>query len=172
MAEQMDMLPNQLVRLVQLGHIDKAMRSAAVWQCVSCMTCTTRCPKLVDCAGILDVLRQFSVEWDVISPEHRRTAIFQQAFLDNIRRHGRVAELNLVGEFKTRGFLHDLNIPHLFKDALLAPQLFRRGKLRFMPGKVRDCGVVERIFQRCQTPPSENSPTENGSTENSPEKHT
>lgn len=152
MAEQMDLLPNQLLRLVQLGNIDKAMRSAAAWQCVSCMTCTTRCPKSVDCAGVLDALRQLSVEWNVASPEHRRTVVFQQAFLDNIRRNGRLAELDLVRQFKTRNFLHDLNIPHLFKDALLAPQLLRRGKLHLMPGKVRDRGVVGRIFDRCQQP--------------------
>jgi heterodisulfide reductase subunit C len=150
MAEHMDLMPNQLVRLVQLGNVDKAMRSSAVWQCVSCMTCTTRCPKSVDCAGILDALRQLSVEWDVASPEYRRTVIFQQAFLDNIRRNGRLAELDLVRQFKTRGFLHDLSIPHLFKDALLAPQMLSRGKLHFMPGKVRDRGIVGRIFDRCQ----------------------
>jgi len=151
MAESMDLLPTQLVRLVQLGTVGKAMRSAAVWQCVSCMTCTTRCPKSVDCAGIFDALRQLSVECNVASPEHRRTVIFQQAFLDNIRRNGRLAELDLVRQFKTRSFFHDLNIPHLFKDALLAPQLLRRGKFHFLPGKVRDRGIVGRIFERCES---------------------
>ena len=61
-AEQMDLLPHQLMRLVQIGRIDRALRSEAIWKCVSCMTCSTRCPKSVDCAGVIDTLRQSAVE--------------------------------------------------------------------------------------------------------------
>lgn len=148
-AERMDLLPNQLLRLVQLGRLEKAMRADAIWQCVSCTTCSTRCPKSVDCAAVLDALRQMSVECGVASPEQRRTILFQQAFLDNIRRNGRLAEVELIGQFKTKAFLGDLNIPMLMKDAMLAPQLLRRGKFHLMGEKVKDRGIVDRIFQRC-----------------------
>jgi hypothetical protein len=36
------------------------------------------------------------------------------------------------------------------KDSLLAPQMLKRGKLHFRSRGVRDLGVVERIFQRCE----------------------
>ena len=62
MAETMDVLPNRLIRLVQLGQAEKAMRAGAIWKCVSCMTCTARCPKSVDCAGVMDALRQIAFE--------------------------------------------------------------------------------------------------------------
>jgi heterodisulfide reductase subunit C len=150
MAHAMDLLPNQLVRWVQLGRIDKAMRAHAVWQCVSCMTCSTRCPKSVNCAGVLDALRQLSVQYDAAAPGQRRTIVFQRAFLDNIRRNGRLRELELIGAFKTKAFLGDLNIPLLMKDALLAPRMMRRGRLRLFGQRVKDRGVVERIFERCQ----------------------
>lgn len=149
-AGQMDLLPNQLLRLVQLGRIEKALRSQAIWQCVSCMACTTRCPKSVDCAALMDTLRQLSIQQGLAAPAQRRTILFQQAFLENIRRNGRLAELELVGAFKTQAFFGDLSVPMLFKDALLAPQLMRRGKLHLLPGKVKDRQVVERIFARCQ----------------------
>jgi heterodisulfide reductase subunit C len=148
-AHAMDVLPNQLVRWVQLGRIDKAMRAAAVWQCVSCMTCSTRCPKSVNCAGVLDALRQLSVEHDAAAPGQRRTIVFQQAFLDNIRRNGRLREMELVGIFKTKAFFGDLNIPLLMKDALLAPQMMKRGKFHLFGERVRDRGLVQRIFERC-----------------------
>jgi heterodisulfide reductase subunit C len=151
MAEQMDVLPNRLIRMVQLGRVDRAMKSDAIWQCVSCLTCTTRCPKSVDCAGIIDALRQLSSQSGVASPALRRTMIFQKAFLDNIRRNGRLAELELVAEFKTKGFLNDLDIPLLMKDAMLAPKMLTRGKLHLVPTKVKDRQVVQRIFERCMT---------------------
>ena len=149
MAETMDLLPNQIVRLVQLGCVERALRSEAIWQCVSCMTCSTRCPKSVDCAGVLDALRQVSAERGEAAPARRRTVLFQKAFLENIRRNGRLTELALVRKFKTRAFLDDLNVPMLLKDAMLAPKMLRRGKLHVFPGRAKDRGVVRRIFEKC-----------------------
>ena len=150
MAERFDLMPNQLLRLVQLDRIEPAVRSEAIWLCVSCMICTTRCPKSVDCAGVFDALRQISAAEGQIAPSQRRTVAFQEAFLNNIRRNGRLAELELVGEFKTRSFLNDLNLPLLLKDTLLAPKMLRRGKLHLASRRVKDRGVVQRIFERCQ----------------------
>ena len=148
-AERMDRMPNQIVRLVQLGDIEGALASAAMWECVSCQTCTTRCPKSVDCAGVMDMLRARSAERP--SPEQARhhTILFQHAFLKNIRRHGRLNELELVGTFKAAVFAKDLAVPFLFKDALLAPRMAKRGKLKLIGGSVRDREVVGRIFDRC-----------------------
>jgi heterodisulfide reductase subunit C len=151
----MDMLPNQIVRLVQMGRVDKAMRKEAIWLCVSCQTCATRCPKSVNCTGVMDALRQLSVENNVDMPPARRTVVFQRAFLNNIRRNGRLNELELVIAFKTMGFLKDVSIPFLFKDALLAPKMMRRGKFHLVGEKVRDRAVVERIFARCLAERSE-----------------
>ncbi|MEN6627790.1 MAG: 4Fe-4S dicluster domain-containing protein [Candidatus Sumerlaeia bacterium] len=158
-AERMDRPPNQLMRLVQLGLQERAMESEAIWLCVACQTCSARCPKSVDCAGVMDALRELSASAktsadqsarkSVPAPAQRRTVIFQKAFLQNIRRNGRINELELVGEFKIRGFLGDLSVPLLMKDALLAPRLAQHGKLHLVGERVRDRGVVGRIFQRC-----------------------
>ena len=148
-AARMDVLPNKLLRLVQMGRVEKAIRASALWECVSCMTCTTRCPKSVDCAGVLDALRQLSVEHGAVPPAQQRTILFQQAFLENIRRNGRLAELELIGAFKTKAFFADLSIPLLLKDAMLAPGLMRRHKLHLRARKVKDRQLVERIFARC-----------------------
>jgi heterodisulfide reductase subunit C len=148
-AEGMDIMPNQLLRLVQIGRIERALRSEAIWKCVSCLTCSTRCPKSVDCAGLIDALRQTAVQRDLVSDKRMRTFLFQREFLNNIRRNGRLSELELIGLFKTRAFLRDWNIPELLKDASLAPKLAMRGKLRLGRQRVQDRAVVERIFKRC-----------------------
>jgi heterodisulfide reductase subunit C2 len=148
-VQRMDIQPNRLLRLLQLERMDKPLAAGAIWECVSCMTCTTRCPKDVDCAGVMDALRQISVERGLASPAQRRTILFQQAFLDNIRRNGRLVELELVRKFKVRGFLNDWNVPMLFRDSLLGPQLLRRGRLQVRPRRVKDRKLVSRIFARC-----------------------
>jgi heterodisulfide reductase subunit C len=148
-ASRMDRTPNQVVRLLQLGRMEKAISSGAFWECVSCQTCTTRCPKSVDCAGAMDFLRQLSVERAASAPSAHRTVLFQKTFLRNIRRNGRLDELELVRTFKTATFLKDLDIPFLFKDASLAPRMMRRGKLKLRAEQARDRGVLDRIFERC-----------------------
>ncbi len=153
MAEAMDLLPNRLLRLVQLGRIDKAAAAEAPWLCVSCQTCTTRCPQSVDCAAVLDALRQIAVGRGLVPRRQQRTLLFQQAFLESIRRYGRVHEVELIGRFKTRALLGDLNVPLFFKDALLAPRLYRRGKLHLTGETVRDRDLVARIFARCRAEP-------------------
>ncbi len=151
MAEHMDLLPNQLVRLVQMGRFDRAMRAEAIWKCVSCVTCSTRCPKSVDCAAVLDLLRQAAFEQGKVPPSRRRTLLFQQAFLDNIRRNGRVCELELIGVFKTKAFAKDWDLLKLMEDAPLAPKLMRRRKFHFRGERVKDRGLVKRIFDRCNS---------------------
>ena len=149
MAHHMDVMPNQIVRLVQLGQVERVLKADAIWQCLSCQTCTSRCPKSFDCAGLMDALRQLSVREEVASTGGLRTRLFLKAFLQNIRRHGRLNELELIGMFKTSALLSDLDIAFLFKDALLAPALMKRKKFHFIGESVRDRGIVNRIFERC-----------------------
>jgi len=148
-ATHMDVAPNQVVRLAQLGEWETALRSQAIWECVGCQTCSTRCPKEVDCAGVMDALREASLVRGMTAPERFPVVAFQKIFLENIRRNGRLNELELVGQFKMEVVLHTGRIPFLFKDAGLAPQLGKRKKLHLIPGKARDRGVINRIFERC-----------------------
>ena len=57
-VSQMDILPNQIIRLAQLGQKEELFRSKAIWVCASCMTCNTRCPKGINIAEILEAVRQ------------------------------------------------------------------------------------------------------------------
>lgn len=152
-AERMDLMPNQILRMVQIGRLDRAIASEAIWQCVSCQTCTSRCPKSVDCAGVMDALRQLSIERSAAPPAQHRTLLFQKAFLRNIRRNGRLNELELVGAFKTSTFVEELTISFLFKDAMLAPRLKAKGKLHLNASRVCDRDLVGRIFDRCLPKP-------------------
>lgn len=58
MADHMDILPNQIVRMAQLGMREQLAASNSVWTCVSCMTCNTRCPKNVRIAEVIEAVRE------------------------------------------------------------------------------------------------------------------
>ena len=56
-ASIMDDPPHQIVRFLQLGDADKALKSSTPWACVGCLTCASFCPKGVDLARIMEALR-------------------------------------------------------------------------------------------------------------------
>ena len=53
----MDLLPSQIIRLVQLGLQDEIVNSKTIWLCASCLTCAVRCPRGVDLAKVFEALR-------------------------------------------------------------------------------------------------------------------
>jgi len=53
----MDMLPNQVIRLIQLND-PQVLNSNAMWVCASCLACEVRCPKGVDLAKLMEAMRQ------------------------------------------------------------------------------------------------------------------
>lgn len=53
----MDILPNQIIRVIQLGAHEEALDSKTIWLCSSCLQCMAKCPKGVDLAKIMDSLR-------------------------------------------------------------------------------------------------------------------
>ena len=61
MAFSMDILPHQVIRLIQLGQTAAVIRSNSFWHCAACLTCTSRCPKGVDLASVMEALRTLVV---------------------------------------------------------------------------------------------------------------
>jgi len=124
-AADMELPPNQVMRLLQLGLLDDALRSRTIWLCASCETCTTRCPREVDLAAVMDALRNLALREGVRSPE-RVVPFFNRIFLSLVKRYGRVYEMELIGRFNTGTF-------NFFKDVMKAPKLFFKGRLKLWP---------------------------------------
>lgn len=52
----MDLLPNQVIRYLQLGLSD-VLTAKSIWLCASCQACLSRCPKGVDLPRVMEALR-------------------------------------------------------------------------------------------------------------------
>jgi heterodisulfide reductase subunit C len=150
----MDLAPNQVVRLLQLGFpemAEEALRALSIWLCLTCETCTARCPQEVDLAQVMEYLRQESLRRGLMHPRARDILAFHQAFLDTIRRCGRLHEVGLIARYK-------LKTLHLLQDVLSVPALLMRGKLKLLPHKIEGQSDVERIFSRTRTASEREAP--------------
>ncbi len=61
LAYSMDLLPNQVIRLAQLG-IEDVLDSQTIWTCAACLTCVSRCPKGIDLPRVMEAMRLISME--------------------------------------------------------------------------------------------------------------
>lgn len=142
LREWMDLAPHQIIRFLQLGMLKEPLSSKTIWLCASCETCTTRCPKGVDLAKLMDAIRKLAQKTKIISPEkgvHRA----QKIFLENIRRFGRQFEAGLAGEYNFRS-------GQPFKDLTMGAQLFLKGKLKPLPSRNKNLKEIQEIFRKVE----------------------
>ncbi len=92
-AGAMDLLPNQIIRLLQLGQIEAALGARAIWYCAACLQCEARCPKGIDLARLTEALRTLAlekgfrhIEIEELPPE-TLAEMPQQAFIGGFRKY-------------------------------------------------------------------------------------
>jgi heterodisulfide reductase subunit C len=139
----MDVVPHRLMRQLQLGLLDEALRSDTIWVCASCETCATRCPNGIDITHVMDTLRQLS-QREGIKTAQKNAPLFHSAFLSSMRRYGRVHELEmaLVYTLKSGG------LSGLKKQVGTGLAMFKRGKIKLLPPRVSARRQVKNIFKK------------------------
>lgn len=65
LTESMDHLPNQIMKLLQMGDEEPLIKSNTPWVCASCFTCSSRCPKGVRITEIMEALRLYRLRQNI-----------------------------------------------------------------------------------------------------------
>jgi len=137
-SPEMDLQPNQVLRLIQMNDEKTVLQCSTLWLCASCQTCSVRCPDNIDIAKIMDTLRHMAIH-SKVSPGEKDIPLFHSVFLDEIKSKGRIHELSLILKFKlkTKDFL---------KDAGLGWKMFRLGKIKLLPSTFSGGKEIKEIF--------------------------
>jgi len=149
LAYTMEIPPHEVIRLVQLGREEEALACHTIWLCASCETCTSRCPKNIDLALVMDALRVLAFRRGRTEAE-KEISLFHKLFLQVVGRFGRVNDLRLLGKYNLLTF-------NPFKDWRLGQKLFSKGKLRLTTPPVKGLKEFREIFQRVQASQRERS---------------
>lgn len=138
-SESMDYFPNQIIRLVQLGMVEAALSSSAIWICVGCHTCSSECPQAIDMAAVMDALRQMAREDGVA--EETDILNFHHEVLNSIYRYGRTHKLEIMMRYKLqkRDWLTDMNV---------GLRMLSKRKLDLLPSRIKDRDVVRQLFHK------------------------
>ncbi len=138
----MDIAPNKVVRLIQLGYYEEALKSDTPWLCAGCLACSTRCPKDFDLAKFMDAVREIAIEKGV-NVKQKNIQKFHETFLDQIKKHGRSYEVGLVAEYKVKTL-------DMLQDVDSSPGMFFKGKLGLLPHNIKDRKGIKDIFKKAK----------------------
>jgi heterodisulfide reductase subunit C len=143
-AEAMDYLPHQILKMVQLDLMQEVLRSSTIWLCAGCQTCAVRCPMQIDLVQVMGGLKERAIAESVPAAE-RRIAAFNETFLADVQKKGRLDELRqlLAYKLKTRDLLSDIGV---------GARMFIKGRLTLKHVRVEDMEQVERLFDRYKSP--------------------
>lgn len=139
----MDIMPNQVIRMIQLGMKDEVLQSSTIWVCASCETCTTRCPNDIDIAHVMDTLRQAAIAEKIV-PAQKEILAFHRIFMMTIQFLGRLYEPGMLGALKA--WTRILNRGEI----KLGWKMLRKGKLKILPRPVREGRDLRAIFAKAK----------------------
>lgn len=148
-AFTMDHGPHEIIRMLQLGLTEEIGRANTAWVCASCETCFTRCPQQIDIPALMDYLKHWILRQGK-KPADSVVVAFHQAFMDNIKRFGRVNEAVLMAVFQLKSAKAGkrFDTKEALNNIKLGLNMVKRGRLSFVPKKTGGKDAVKRLFNR------------------------
>jgi len=135
---EMDLLPHRVIRYIMLGEKEKVLTSKTIWSCLQCYTCSVRCPNDIHIGHVFDTARKIAVREAKVADD---VWTFDTLFLENVRSHGRLYELEAVMRYK-------LKKKDLFSDTKMGLDMMKKGRMTLLPHNIKDKGGLRKALER------------------------
>ena len=147
---EMDILPHQMIRLVQLGQMEEVLSSKSIWLCLACETCQLRCPMGIDLNELMDSLKMMALKSEyTVSEESISIRNFNKSFLAIAKRFGRIFESGIMGLYKIKSLLPGSRIKGEFsRDMDKVPLMIGKGKIGFMPSRIKGLSKFKKQIKK------------------------
>ena len=93
MAEKMDLPPSMVMRYMQAELSEELKKATSRWDCIGCLVCGSRCPKMCNPAAVMEGLRQDDMRNGTRSEEIEKLPVNfvknapQQALVSGFRKY-------------------------------------------------------------------------------------
>jgi len=129
-AAAMEYSPREIIACLRAGMLDKVLNANTVWMCVSCYSCTVRCPAGIPFTDIMYELKRLELDKGLSKDSHAAT--MAKTFVECVDRHGRNAEAELIRKYYLR-----TNPLDVLGQIPLTMKLLKRGRLAFLPHNIK-----------------------------------
>ncbi len=139
----MDITPRKMWRMVLTDEKEAIFQSRTFDLCSACYYCTLRCPRGLPLTESMIALKQIAAKENIA--KYKKSTLFYKNFMDSVRRHGRVQEM----EFMTLYFL-SMKDPFLpLKFAKLGLKLIGKRKVSVQIPLKREKGL-DAVFRKVE----------------------
>ena len=140
----MDLTPREVVAYFRAGALDPILRSRTIWVCASCYQCTTRCPANIKITDLLYALKRVAYDRRVF-PDRFPVYVMSETFVGQIKKYGRNHEAELL-----RRYFFKTGIGRMFKQMPVASKLWKKGRIRLSPARIKGIDGLRRIIARAE----------------------
>ena len=149
-VNQMDHSPRKIIALIRAGRRYDVLTSNTMWICASCYLCTARCPTEVKITELMHGLERLAARHRLHNGGIYTPAMYK-AFIDSIKRNGRVHELGMMMKFYLLTLLTGkMNPLATIKMLPLALKLLLHGRMSIKPTKIKGSEQIKTIVERAQ----------------------
>ena len=140
---EMEYTPRTLIAMINANDRSAVLAANTMWACVSCYSCTSRCPQNIPITDIIYTLKRFAIAerryHDTDAPALART------FTDFVDKYGRSFEFGLATGY------HLLKRPvSMMKMGPMGLQMFTRGRMALLPTKIRQVEQLQAIINKAK----------------------
>ncbi len=139
---EMDYTPRRIVRMIQFGMRREVLSSLTPWLCTSCYSCITSCPRKVEITRLMYALRNMTIK-EGAATKAEPSPKFYLSFLSVLRRHGRMNEVELLEEYKSREGL----VMMALQEGLHGLRLLVKGKMRLRREGIQQVAHMSTILK-------------------------
>jgi heterodisulfide reductase subunit C len=142
MAAYMEHPPRQIIAMIRAGLRDEVLTSSSMWYCLSCYSCTARCPRGVKPTELAHALESLASRHSY-KVGGTRTPSLYRSFVQSINGNGRVFELGMMLKYYLR-----TNPLAALKMWQVGLQLFLHKRMPLKPARVKDTGELARVLKK------------------------
>ncbi|MFO7905550.1 MAG: 4Fe-4S dicluster domain-containing protein [Planctomycetota bacterium] len=118
----MEYSPREIIAALRAGMLDRVLNANTVWMCVSCYSCTVRCPAGIPFTDAMYELKRLEVDKGL--SKGANGAAMATAFAETVDKFGRNVETTLLRRYFLR-----TNPLKALPQIPLATRLFFKGRL-------------------------------------------
>lgn len=139
----MDHTPRTLIALINAGQREQVLSSNMMWCCVSCYSCTSRCPQKIPVTDIMYALKRIALREGLATGTD--APALARTFTGLLDRYGRSFEFGLASRY------YLFNKPlSMLRMGPLGLSMLTKGRMSLIPTRIRNVAQLQAIIQKAR----------------------
>jgi heterodisulfide reductase subunit C len=143
-SADMEYTPRTIIAMINAGNRDAVLAANTMWACVSCYSCTSRCPQEIPITDIIYSLKRMAIAERTY---HGTDApALAKTFTGFVEKYGRSHEAGLATHYHLKRW----KPIQLAKMGPMGIQIFTKGRMAIFATKIRQIDQLRAIIKKAR----------------------